>query len=174
MKPKRRRPGIEELLAVFNSLSDKDAGRLCDYILGVEIGTISWKCKIMPYILYDAAVRPLQRRWVVQSRLKHLTIFTSMTPSHWPLYPKMWICSTGYHQRRKKCGGFPVCISISHIWAFLKSECNVHQQARERVYVSRIGKVLTWIWVSASVRAVGVGHAPHSRTRKWVGSSTIG
>ena len=57
MKPKRRRPGIEELLAVFNSLSDKDAGRLCDCILGLKIGTNSCKYDIISCITYDADVQ---------------------------------------------------------------------------------------------------------------------
>ena len=40
----------EELLAAFNGLSDEDAGRLCDYFLSVEIGTITDKYEIIPQL----------------------------------------------------------------------------------------------------------------------------
>ena len=51
----------KELLAVFNGLSDEDAGRLCDYFLGVEIGTITGRYEIIPCIAYDAAVQAVAK-----------------------------------------------------------------------------------------------------------------
>ena len=51
----------KELLAVFNGFSDEDAGRLCDYFLSVEIGTITDKYEIIPCIAYDAAVQAVAK-----------------------------------------------------------------------------------------------------------------